>query len=236
MKYLVLFFFFVFSWSLQAQIDSEENSVPIPVVEVEDDNHKATEVNKTDNESKPIENNGLVIPKENKINGMSVPKTNQPLHVPEKEFSMLGNRETFGNPGELYEKKIKKHARYTELEKREKSYTGSLTDQFFGDFKTKSGSVNILYRDYGAFDGDHIRIYVNEDVIKGSALLSPGYRGFKFKLAEGINKIDFLALDTGQVSPNTAEFQILDDDGNVISGSQWSLAKGVKATIIITKE
>ena len=236
MKYIYIIVFCLFSWSTHAQIDREEKSVAIPVVEVEDDEPNASEENTVDLNSKPIENNGLVIPKENQVNGLSVPKTNQPLNVPEKEFSMLGNRETFGNPGELYEKKIKKHARYTELEKKEQSHTGRLTDQFFGDFKTQSDFVNILYRDYGAFDGDHIRIYVNEDIVKASALLSSDYRGFRFRLADGINKIDFLALDVGEIAPNTAEFQILDDDGNVISGNQWSLARGVKATIIVTKE
>jgi len=233
MKSVLILFLCVFSWSLQAQVDSEEKSVAIPVVETEEENPKTSDENPIEFNS-PINNNGLTIPKENTVNGLSVPKTNQPLDIPEKEFSMFG--ETFGDPGEIYEKQIKKHTRYTEEEKREKSYTGSLTDQFFGDFKTKSATVNVVYRDYGAFDGDHIRIFINEDIIKGSALLSPDYRGFKFTLAEGINKIDFLALDTGQVSPNTAEFQILDENGDVISASQWNLATGVKATIIITKE
>jgi len=43
-------------------------------------------------------------------------------------------------------------------------------------------------------------------------------------------------LNQGESGPNTAEFQILDEHGNVISSNQWNLATGVKATIILIKE
>jgi hypothetical protein len=230
MRLLIVFLLFCLTNALHAQIDREENSVPIPVVESEEGNIEQTQ----ELESKPIENQGLTIPRDNKVNGLSVPKQNQSLDLPKEEFSMF-NSEEFGNPAELYTKQIKKHTRYTELLK-EQQFRGSTTTQFFGDFRTKSDNINIVYRDYGAFDGDHIRVFINDDIIKSSVLLTPSYSGFEVMLQEGINKIDFLALDTGQVSPNTADFQILDEDGSLISGNQWNLAKGVKGTIIIIKE
>jgi hypothetical protein len=230
MRLQFLVFLCFFSLTLQAQIDSEQKSVAIPVIESEEG-----EIQKeVKEEGKPINNQGFIVPKEDNINGLTVPKQNQPTDLPKEEFSMF-NKEEFGDPGELYEDRINKHAKYTDLRK-EQQYRGNTTTQFFGDHRTTSGKINIVYRDYGAFDGDHIRVFINGDVVKATVLLTPSYSGFKFNLVPGINKIDFFALDTGQVSPNTAEFQILDEFGEVISGNQWNLAKGVKATIIIIKE
>ncbi|MBU2940222.1 hypothetical protein KO494_11805 [Lacinutrix sp. C3R15] len=229
MRLLLFIILSFFTYTIQAQVDSEQKSVEIPVIESEEGDIEQ----EVEEEGKPINNQGFIIPKDDNINGLTVPKQYQPTDLPKEEFSMF-NKEKFGNPGELYEDRIKKHASYTEIRK-EQQYRGNTTTQFFGDHKTTSENINIVYRDYGAFDGDHIRVFINGDVVKATVLLTPDYTGFKFKLVEGINKIDFYALDTGQVSPNTAEFQILDDDGSVISGNQWNLAKGVKASIIIVK-
>ena len=43
-------------------------------------------------------------------------------------------------------------------------------------------------------------------------------------------------LNQGYSGPNTAEFKIYDDKGELISANQWNLATGFKATIIIVKE
>ncbi|MGB1309023.1 MAG: hypothetical protein ACPG6B_08945, partial [Oceanihabitans sp.] len=168
-----------------------------------------------------------------KVNGLATPKRST-VALPKKEFSMFETEE-FGNPGELYNKQIKKHTRYTELEK-EQQNRGSTTTQYFGDYKTKSKFIRIVYRDYGAFDGDHIRVFINEDVVKPHTLLMPSFTGFTHTLVDGINKIDFFALDTGQISPNTAEFKIVDDQGNTIATNKWNLAKGVSGSIVIIKE
>jgi hypothetical protein len=55
-------------------------------------------------------------------------------------------------------------------------------------------------------------------------------------LVKGINKIDFEALNEGSASPNTAEFQVYDDQGVAIESSQWNVGKGYKAVIILYKE
>jgi hypothetical protein len=52
---------------------------------------------------------------------------------------------------------------------------------------------------------------------------------------KGFNKIDFEALNQRSSGPNTAEFQIYDDNGGLISASQWNLGTGFKATIVVTK-
>ncbi|HMQ43978.1 MAG TPA: hypothetical protein PKC63_06480, partial [Mariniflexile sp.] len=107
---------------------------------------------------------------------------------------------------------------------------------YFGDFKSNAKSVNISYRDHGAIDGDLIQVRVNDDVVVGSVYLTGNFRGIKLNLQKGFNKIDFVALNQGESGPNTAEFQVVDDLGNLVSANRWNLATGVKATIIIVKE
>lgn len=233
MRIVFLIIFFCFSTSvLFAQIDSNNNNaLSIPAIESD------TETNSEEQEeieSKPITNPGLSNMDENKVNGLSIPD-NKSFDTPKKEFSMF-ETETFGDPGELYTKQIKKHTAYTDKVIEKSGFVGDTEDQFLGDFKTTSSSVSIVYRDSGTFDGDHIRIFLDGDVIRSRVLLPGGYNGFKIKLREGINKFDFLALDTGLAPPNTAEFQILDENQQVISANNWGLAAGVKATIVIIKE
>ena len=227
MKYSLFIMVCLLSFPLVAQIDNSQSSTNIPAV--------AAEENTSNNSSFPnktIENNGLSNPDTNRINGLSVPNSNT-INSKNSEFSMFG--ENFGNPGELYNKQVQKHVRYTEKEKETEIY-GKTTDQYLGDFKTKVSKVNIVYRDFQYPDGDRIRIFVNDDVVRPNVLLSQSYGGFHLNLVEGFNKIDFLALNQGESGPNTAEFQVLDEEGNVISSNQWNLATGVKATIIIIKE
>ena len=230
MRLICLFIILLYSVSLQAQIDSDNKSVTIPVEEREDGNIDQIQ----ELESKPIENQGLTIPRQDKVNGLSVPKQKRPSDFPQEDFSMFP-KEQFGNPGELYVKQIKKHTRYTEQEQNSR-YNGNTENQYLGDFKTKAINVNVIYRDHQYPDGDRIRVFVNDDVVQPNVLLHSTYSGFKLDLQKGFNKIDFYALNQGSSGPNTAEFQILDEHGNIISANQWNLATGVKATIILIKE
>lgn len=109
-------------------------------------------------------------------------------------------------------------------------------NQNLGDFKTKSLTARVTYRDYGEVDGDEIRVSLNDKAIATGIMLDSNFQGFEITLVDGFNKIDFEALNQGRLGPNTAEFQVYDDKGALISASQWNLATGFKATIIITKE
>ena len=134
----------------------------------------------------------------------------------------------------MYQKSLKKNLRIRA--EAETIQYGSTTNQFLGDFETSAKFVNIVYRDHEYFDGDRIRVYYNDDVIERNILLENQYKGFKLNLKEGFNKIDFQALNQGTSGPNTAEFQVMDDKGVIISSNQWNLATGVKATIVFVKE
>ncbi|TDE42802.1 hypothetical protein E0I26_13130 [Flavobacterium rhamnosiphilum] len=109
-------------------------------------------------------------------------------------------------------------------------------NQNLGNFKTTSITSRIRYRDAAYVDGDKIRVYLNDKVIDYEVVMDGEFKGFEIKLEKGINKIDFEALNEGFAPPNTAEFQVYDDKGSLISDSQWNLGMGFKATIILMKE
>jgi hypothetical protein len=220
--YFSFFVLLFFAISIQAQIDSRNNSFSIPAIESPKDSLDGKSVLP----SIPIENNELP--------NVTAPKPNQQQTLPKKEFSMLGG-ETFGNPGELYEKALSRKS----AENRPEGYgenAGLKEDAFWGDYRTTSDVIKIVFRDYGAIDGDYLNVIVNDDVLQSNVMLTSGFKGFNLKLEEGINKIEFLALNEGSSGPNTAEYVIVDEDGKIITGKVWPLSKGVKVKIIIIKE
>lgn len=223
--FLSFFILLTATFFANAQIDSKNKSTAIPAVESKKE---------TDNTPKilpvqPDKTNNAT------FGSLNVPNLSTGIETPKKEFSLFG--EKFGNPGELYQKQLDEHLANTKLSQEEvEQRNGSLTDQYFGDFKSNAKSVNISYRDHGYVDGDLIQVLVNDDVVQASVFLNGGFSGIKLDLQKGFNKIDFLALNQGESGPNTAEFRVVDDMGNLVSANRWNLATGVKATIIIVKE
>jgi hypothetical protein len=143
-------------------------------------------------------------------------------------FSMTPTNK-FVNPGDLVKDRLNKKAD-------NEDQIVYRRNQDLGNFKTKSLTAKVSYRDYGEVDGDVIRVLLNDKAIATGITLDNQFEGFEITLLEGFNKIDFEALNQGRLGPNTAEFQIYDDKGTLISASQWNLGTGFKATIIITKE
>lgn len=109
-------------------------------------------------------------------------------------------------------------------------------DQDLGVFKTGSGTAKVRYRDAAYVDGDKVRVYLNYVIVEPEVLLNGEAQGFDITLQKGVNRIDFEAINEGYAAPNTAEFKIYDDKGEIISSNQWNIAEGFKATIIIEKE
>ena len=226
MKYLIfLICFSVFTIS-NAQIDSRDNSFAIPAEETEDP--------KADNKAnfKPDDKNSIN-PDEAAENETLEPITKPSVEKKVKEFTMF-DKENYKNPAEQFTGKLKNALKFEE--DRERKNNGSTVNQFLGQFKTTAKIVNIIYRDHQYPDGDMIRVYVNEEIAVNRVTLTNQVNGLNLVLEDGINKIDFYALNQGTSGPNTAEFRILDENGVVISSNQWNLATGVKATIILLKE
>ena len=228
MKILISFLiFFSISVSSFSQIDSERIGIAIPAEDTEDPKDDPEliiqPVEEQQNDIKPDDNDNVV----------TAPKEAKTEALPKKEFSMV-EKNNLRNPGELFKKQLDRQLKFKEDD--EKSNNGSLVNQFLGEYRTTAKAVNIIYRDHQYPDGDKIRVFINKDIVVPSVVLTSGFNGLLLPLDEGINEIDFLALNQGTSGPNTAEFQVLDEFGNVIAVNQWNLATGVKATIIVVKE
>jgi len=207
-----------------AQIDSRNKSTPFPVIESVKDTLKA-EIPKP---SMPIE------AKQDPLNGLNAPRVSTDLSVPKKQVSMFPEEE-FGNPGELYTKKLDRQKKAV-LPEYYGENAGLKEDGFWGNYHTDSNSIEIKYRDYSAVDGDLLRVYVNGDVLQSNVYLNRLYKGFTLKLNKGENKIEFFAINTGSSGPNTAQYKILDENSSVIASKVWALEKGIRVTVIIVKD
>ncbi len=133
------------------------------------------------------------------------------------------------NPGEIFEKRWNKEAEKVGLIK-------TMSDQFLGEHRVDTKFVNIICRDHGAPDGDRVRIYIDGYIVKPNLLLTSSYKRVEVNLIEGKNVIDIEALNQGESGPNTAEFIVYDDKGNLVSSKEWNLLTGVKATIVFINE
>ena len=225
MKSTYIFIFLVFSFTaLYAQIDSQETDEVIPV-EINEDSKTTTKLPEVE---KPNSNIGLSTTKDNTVNGLSVTKRELDFNT-EKEFSMVYKSELI-NPGTIFEKKWAKEKRDKVLKP---EYMG---DQHLGDFKSNGEFLTIVCRDHEFPDGDLVRVYANDDIVNPRILLTTSYKSFKLNLEQGINKIDFQALNQGESGPNTAELIVYDDKGKIVSSNEWNLATGAKATIIVIKD
>ena len=146
----------------------------------------------------------------------------------EKPFSMTEN-DGLKSPGEIYEKRWTKEAVKGGIIR-------TMSDQFLGEHRVDTKFVNIVCRDHQYPDGDRVQILVNGTIVKHSLLLTGSYRRVEVDLIDGKNTVDIVALNQGESGPNTAEFVVYDDKGNVISSKEWNLLTGVKATIIFQNE
>lgn len=104
-----------------------------------------------------------------------------------------------------------------------------------GTITSKSRTVKIECRDHSYVDGDRIKIYLNEKVISNNIGLKNNYYVVYVNLEQGYNRIDFQALNQGFSGPNTAELNVYDDKGNLISAKEWNMPTGATATIGIIK-
>ena len=190
-------------------------------------------------EAKPVDNNLFAKPNQ--------PKFDEPLFTPETDFfkekkkpsfvigedrdEVLKPKSAFINPNLDVLDKLNGAGK--PLSEGFKEVRGN---QDFGLFNSKAIFVNIRYRDFGEVDGDRIRIYLNGRVVAQSVFLEGVFTGLQITLEKGFNKIDFEALNQGTVGPNTAEFQVFDDNKILISENQWNLVTGFKASIMVVKE
>lgn len=109
-------------------------------------------------------------------------------------------------------------------------------DFFLGNIETRSNYVMIKCRDHEYVDGDRIRLMLNGSVIHPNIILNSTYYNVDIDLDDGYNNIDFIALNEGKSSPNTAQLVVYDQYGNEISNKSWLLSTGYKAKLVIFKK
>jgi hypothetical protein len=175
--------------------------------------------------------------------GLELPATKTPsLTVPKDPFAPkmdtnLGTEEQeieFGKDDGLLDNKSNKAPKYFTKDKEATKEFGR--DQNLGRITTEGHLVNVVYRDHQYEDGDVIRVYVNGDIVQSRVTLRNSFHGFDLPLQEGINRIEFEALNQGSSGPNTAELHVYDDKGQLVSAKEWNLLTGYKATITVFKE
>jgi hypothetical protein len=146
----------------------------------------------------------------------------------QKEFSMFED-EKFASRADDYQKRV-------EVKPQGESNEAYRGNQFFGEVRSKSKFIQVMARDFEYADGDRIKVIVNDVTVVDDITLTNDFKGITLTLKDGFNKIEFEALNQGTSGPNTAEFRIYDDTQAQISGNQWNLATGFKASIIVVKE
>jgi hypothetical protein len=157
----------------------------------------------------------------------------------EKSKFTMSTETDFANPGDRYVAKMEKDLDKTLRDEGLREGRGELVKKniSLGEFKTKSQYFIVKFRDFGAIDGDLVRVSSNDVVIRDQIFLDSNFKDVKIVLSNGFNKLDFEALNIGTLGGNTAEIQVYDDKGQLVTNDYWNnLAAGFKASIIVTKE
>ena len=203
-----------------SQID-EMNSKPVPP--------ELKNIFKADDDSKPL----LDLPKQSV--SLTDPKHRNGLQVPSFLVEKEEKKENImSTKTDLLERTIEYKPTYLE-QFRDSGGKGNQKTQYLGEFSATGKFVEIYCRDHEYVDGDRVQISINGKIVALSQELRGSFQPVLVTLEKGENRIEFKALNEGTSSPNTAEFIVYDELGNVITHNQWNLATGVKASILIHK-
>jgi hypothetical protein len=155
--------------------------------------------------------------------------TSNPWDKPkDREFS---KKEEFLNPADRYTKKMNNGPK----SEGNGDYKIFRRNQYFGDFKTDSESIQVAVRDPQAIDGDYVKITQDGKVIYERIFLDASFKTLEIPLHLGFNRIEFIALNEGQSFPNTGAF-LIKDKGQPIYQEEWNLSTGFNAAFLIIRE
>jgi len=193
-----------------------------------------------------------IAPKEVKPKEEVVPNVTEKADVSEsssdskigesKPISMIQTND-FINPGDKVKNNLNKDLDNTLLRhglKEDDSYIRK-TDVDFGAFKTKAKKLYIRVRDYGAIDGDLIRATVIHDykskMLVDNLSLSGTFISIQVDLNLGVNFLELQALNRGALGGNTGNFEIYDEEGNLLVTNFWdNIDTGVKSKFTFVRE
>jgi hypothetical protein len=106
-------------------------------------------------------------------------------------------------------------------------------DMNLGQFVVYTQQISLNSRDYGAIDGDLVRVWVNGVVVTNQIYLESQFKVLVLNLEKGINVVEIEALNYGELSPNTGQFTFYDNNKEFITNQYWNLGIGYKARILI---
>lgn len=152
-------------------------------------------------------------------------KDNSPL-IPQKQPSLTPQKEKFVNPNVQYN---------TTTKVIESSVANKDGKKDLGQIKTNQSVVILRYRDYAAVDGDIVKVSRNGETIAKHVTLDGGYNGVEIKLDIGFNYIDFKVMSSGSDGPATAEYEIVDLQGNVIAHASWGMEEYETGSLVINR-
>ena len=145
---------------------------------------------------------------------------------PEEEKSIF-EKEEFASPAKVYTDKMNKQITDGKI------YDYYKKDYLLATYKCSTTIAKFALKDFGEPDGDVVRIWLNDEIVINAITLENGYREIQLNLRNGQNLLVIEALNEGIVSPNTAQFSIFNDKGEIIGNNLSGLLTNVKATIII---
>lgn len=166
------------------------------------------------------------------------PKSQLQVGAEKSKFTMSTETDLV-NPGERYIPKMEKDLDKALKDAGLREGRGTLVKRniSLGDFRTKSKYFIVKFRDFGAIDGDMVKVLSNDQVIRDQIILQANFIDVQINLVNGFNKLDFEALNIGALGGNTAEIRVYDDKGQLVTNDYWdNLAAGFKASIVVTKE
>ncbi len=105
-----------------------------------------------------------------------------------------------------------------------------------GSLSTTSKFIIIKCRDHEYVDGDRIKLMLNKVVIHPNIILKGDYFVIDVDLVPGYNSLNFIALNEGASSPNTAQLKVYDEEGSLLASNKWLIRTGYKASLSIYKE
>ena len=147
---------------------------------------------------------------------------------PEEEKSIF-EKEQFASPAKEYTDKMNKQVTDGKI------YDYYKKDYLLATYKCSTTIAKFALKDFGEPDGDVVRIWLNDEIVINAITLENGYREIQLNLRNGQNLLVIEALNEGMVSPNTAQFSVFNDKGEIIGNNLSGLLTNVKATIIINK-
>jgi hypothetical protein len=219
MKKLLIILLFSASCSIWAQVDTgPKGGIAIP----------------------RVENNTSVAPSTSTVSPNSPfnmkPEAKKPSYYPsfaigekKSEFSMYTDQDKFVN-------RTQEYAKRTTVRPQGDASAPYKGNKDFGELHTKSDYMDILAADYGAEDGDRIRVLLNGQVVVHEFTLTNMLKPLRIRLQPGFNHIEFEAMNQGTQGPNTANFMLYDQHQKLLMNDEWALATGFKGSVMIIKD